>query len=131
MNISKFFQLGMGLAFMAFMSTAVSNQTQAQTCGAVGAGEYPFTVHGGYTCAVNVTVNYTGGSLTCTTGALPYTMGIPVGSTITSILVNGFVAPIMPAPGANVTGPCAGSCGAACMHIHGDLSPGNESVHVN
>lgn len=131
MNISKFFQLGIGLAFMAFMSTALFNETQAQTCGAVGAGEYAFTVHGGYPCSVNVTVNYTGGSITCATAPLPYVMGIPLGATITSIQVNGFIAPIMPAVGANVAGPCAGSCGGGCMHIHGDLSPGNESVHVN
>lgn len=126
------YQLGVSLAFAAFMFAGLFNTTNAQTCGAVLPGEYPFTVHGGYPCSVNVTVNYTGGSITCATGgALPYLIGIPAGAAITSVLVDGFVAPFMPAPGANVPGPCTGSCGGGCMHIHADNSPGSESVHVN
>lgn len=110
MNISKFFQLGMGLTFMAFMSTAVFNETQAQ-CGS-STGPNIVTVAGGFPCSFDVTINHTGlgGSITCfglTGSSLPYDITIPTSATVTSVTVNGYTA--------TSTYTCHAAAGDECM----------------
>lgn len=132
MKSFKLSRIGFTMALVAFFSTGFFSDMQAQTCGAVNATEYPFMVHGGYPCAVTVTVNYTGGTITCPGVVAPYVIGIPLGTVITSVVVNGNVAPVMPAPPNCVAGPCPAGCGGPfSMDIIADLNPGVESVHIN
>lgn len=133
MKSFKLFWIGFTMALMAFFSTGFFSSMQAQTCGTAGAGEYPFQAHGGYPCAVTITVNYTGGSITCPGVTVPYTIGIPLGTTVTSVVVNGNVAPVSPpgTPGC-FAGPCTGVCGPFQMELVAHLPPGGvPEVHIN